>query len=88
MKKEEFNYKEIKKKALEQLRSGKSLYGKDGAFAPMLKDFIEAALESELENHLDEEERIKGNRKNGKSSKTIKCNIIKICTYTNSFAMN
>jgi len=31
----------IEKKALEQLKSGKSLFGKDGAFAPLLKGFIE-----------------------------------------------
>jgi len=33
---EEFNFEEIKTKALEQLKSGKSLLGKDGAFAPLL----------------------------------------------------
>lgn len=69
--KEQFNLEEIKKKALEQFRSGKSLYGKDGAFAPMLKSFLEAALEGELDSHLDEDERNEGNRKNGKTSKTI-----------------
>jgi putative transposase len=69
--KEQFNLEEIKKKALEQFRSGKSLYGKDGAFAPMLKSFLEAALEGELDSHLDEDERKEGNRKNGKTSKTI-----------------
>lgn len=68
---EQFNLEEIKKKALEQFRSGKSLYGKDGAFAPMLKSFLEAALEGELDSHLDEDERRAGNRKNGKTSKTI-----------------
>lgn len=68
---EQFNLEEIKKKALEQFRSGKSLYGKDGAFAPMLKSFLEAALEGELDSHLDEDERKGGNRKNGKTSKTI-----------------
>jgi putative transposase len=57
---------------LEQLRSGKSLFGKDGAFAPLLKDILEAAMEGELENHLDEEERATGNRKNGKTSKKLK----------------
>jgi putative transposase len=73
MKKEEqqFNLEEIKKKALEQFRSGKSLYSKDGAFGPMLKQFLEAALEGELDAHLDEEERSEGNRRNGKSRKTI-----------------
>ncbi len=69
--KEQFNLEEIKKKALEQFRSGKSLYGKDGAFAPMLKSFLEAALEGELDSHLDEDERKEGNRKNGKTSKTV-----------------
>jgi putative transposase len=69
--KEQFNLEEIRKKALEQFRSGKSLYGKDGAFAPMLKSFLEAALEGELDSHLDEAERKDGNRKNGKTSKTV-----------------
>ena len=69
--KEQFNLEEIRKKALEQFRSGKSLYGKDGAFAPMLKSFLEAALEGELDSHLDADERKEGNRKNGKTSKTL-----------------
>lgn len=73
MKKEEgLDYEQMKQKALEQLRSGKSLYGKDGAFAPLLKSFLDAALEAELEEHLDEEERSSGNRKNGKTSKSIR----------------
>jgi putative transposase len=70
-KEEQFNLEEIKKKALEQFRSGKSLYGKDGAFAPMFKSFLESALEGELDSHLDEDERKEGNRKNGKTSKTV-----------------
>src|SRR6202012_2669579 len=73
MKQEEsLEYEQMKKKALEQLRSGKSLYGKDGAFAPLLKSFLDAALEAELESHLDESERSSGNRKNGKSSKQVR----------------
>lgn len=71
-KEESLDYEQMKKKALEQLRSGKSLYGKDGAFAPLLKSFLDAALEAELENHLDEEERSAGNRKNGKSTKQVR----------------
>ncbi|WP_439698178.1 IS256 family transposase [Mucilaginibacter sp. AW1-7] len=69
---ESLEYEQMKKKALEQLRSGKSLYGKDGAFAPLLKSFLDAALEAELENHLDEAERSSGNRKNGKTSKDVR----------------
>lgn len=62
----------IEEKALAQLKSGKSLFGKDGAFAPLLKGFIEKALESEMEDHLDEPERIRGNKRNGRGKKTIK----------------
>ena len=68
MNKEELDYEELKKKTLSQLRTGKSLFGKDGAFAPLLKSFLEAALEEELEAQLDEEERKQGNRKNGKNN--------------------
>jgi putative transposase len=67
-----FDYEALKKKTLEQFRSGKSLFGKDGAFAPMLKEFLEAALEAELEDHLDEGQRSKGNRKNGHGTKLLK----------------
>jgi transposase-like protein len=63
---------QLQSKALEQFKSGKSLFGKDGAFAPMLKQFLEAALESEMEEHLDESERSTGNKRNGKGKKTIK----------------
>ena len=45
---------------------------KDGAFAPLLKDFLEAALQAEMEEHLDDEQRDKGNRKNGHTSKALK----------------
>lgn len=62
----------LEKKALEQFISGKSLFGKDGAFAPMLKSFIEKALDAEMEEHLDSDERSSGNKRNGKGKKTIK----------------
>lgn len=44
---------------------------KDGALAPILKHFLEAALEAEMDLHLDEEERGKGNRRNGKVTKQV-----------------
>lgn len=67
-----FDYESIKQKVKEQFRSGKSLYGKDGAFGPMLKDILESILEGEIEGHLDEEERSKGNRRNGKNRKRLR----------------
>lgn len=63
---------ELQTKAIEQFKNGTPLLGKDGAFAPMLKQFIESALEAEMSAHLDEEQREQGNKRNGKRSKTIK----------------
>ena len=68
MTQEELN--ELQKKALEQFKSGQSLFGKDGAFAPMLKQFLESALEAEMSEHLDEQKRDQGNKRNGKGKKT------------------
>jgi len=66
------DYKALQAKALAQLRSGQSLTGKDGAFAPLLKEFLESALKAEMDVHLDEQERKHGNKKNGKGVKTLK----------------
>lgn len=71
-KKTTIDYDALKNKALSQLRSGTSLYGKDGAFGPLLQEFLQAALEEELNTHLDDEQRQKGNRKNGYTSKNVK----------------
>lgn len=67
-----FDYELAKQKVKEQLRSGKSLFSKGGAFAPLLQEMLNSILEGELEAHLDDEERSLGNRKNGKGSKVLK----------------
>lgn len=72
----------FEKKALDQLLSGESLFGKDGAFAPMLKSFIEKALDAEMSVHLSEQP-IK-NKRNGKGKKTLKTNIGEISITTPS----
>jgi len=72
----------FEKKALDQLLSGKSLFGKDGAFAPMLKSFIEKALDAEMSAHLSEEP--KKNKRNGKGKKTLKTNIGEVAITTPS----
>jgi len=71
-KKEAFDYEALKKKTLEQFRSGKDLFSKGGAFAPLLKDFLEAALQAELDEHLDQEDPEQNNRKNGYNTKLLK----------------
>ncbi len=53
----------------------KVLTGKGGAFAPLFKQFLEAALQAELEEHLNSDDPDEAsNRKNGKVSKTLKTN--------------
>lgn len=58
--------------ALEQIKAGAKIDGKDGVLAPLIKQLTQAALEAELESHLSTEIR---NRKNGKSSKTMKSSV-------------
>jgi putative transposase len=72
----------FEKKALDQLLSGESLFGKDGAFAPMLKSFIEKALDAEMTAHLADQP--KKNKRNGKGKKTLKTNIGEISITTPS----
>lgn len=65
-------YQIMRDKALSQLRSGESLTGKNGAFGPLLKEFLESALDGEMSSHLDAEERSNGNKRNGRGSKRVK----------------
>ena len=69
---EPFDYQLAKQKVKEQLRSGKSLFGKEGAFAPLLQEMLNSILAGEMEGHLDEDERDSGNRKNGKNKKLLR----------------
>lgn len=57
-------------KALKALQSGKAITGKDGVLTPLIKQLTEAALEAELDSHLADD--VAPNRKNGKTSKTVK----------------
>ena len=56
--------------ALQALREGKDLTGKDGILTPLIKQLTEAAMQGELEAHLASEDT--ANRKNGSSRKTMK----------------
>ncbi len=63
---ERFDFEE----ALKAVQSGQAITGKDGVLAPLVKQLTEAALEGELDSHLAED--VTGNRRNGKSKKTVK----------------
>ncbi|CAG4989434.1 IS256 family transposase ISSde5 [Dyadobacter sp. CECT 9275] len=69
---EKTEFEQMRDKALEQLMKGQSLTGKDGVFAPLLQQFLESALESEMNTHLSDQERESGNKRNGKGSKRLK----------------
>lgn len=58
--------------ALDQLKRGKSLTGEGGAFEPIIKQFLESSLQAEMDEHLSQEERKKGNKRNGKGTKTVR----------------
>ncbi|HEY8893609.1 MAG TPA: IS256 family transposase [Niastella sp.] len=66
----DFNFKQFEQQAIEQLKSGMALEGKDGVLAPLIKRLVEASLEGELDAHLSDKDSI--NRRNGKSSKQVK----------------
>lgn len=56
--------------ALEDLKAGKPMNGKDGFLTPLIKQLTEAALTAEQEQHIADDEQ--PNRKNGYTSKTVK----------------
>ena len=59
--------------AVTDIMNGKSISGKDGVLAPLVKQLVEAALQAEVESHIAQDVFAGNkNRKNGTSSKTIK----------------
>ncbi|WP_010423078.1 IS256 family transposase [Anaerophaga thermohalophila] len=81
-KKDTPEYRAMRDLALEQLRSGQSLTSEGGVFAPIIKEFLESALSAEMDDHLSEEERCAGNKRNGKGTKNLKTNSGTICIDT------
>ena len=71
--KNSFDFEEFKNKAIADMKAGKSLVGKDGVFTPLMKEFLEAALEGEMTSHMAAclEDSESQNRRNGKSTKTV-----------------
>jgi len=65
----EFNFND----AVQDIMNGQSISGKDGVIAPLVKQLVEAALEAELESQIQNDVFYgKKNRKNGRTSKTVK----------------
>ena len=68
---ERFDYEQFKANAIEQLKAGVPLSGKDGVLAPLLENLLNSALEGEMDSHLEGVEREYGNRRNGHMSKHV-----------------
>ena len=68
-----FDFADYKKEVIAGLMSGKSLTGEEGLLKPLIANFVEGALDAELEDHL-QTERNQGisNRRNGNQSKQIR----------------
>jgi transposase-like protein len=65
-----FDFGAFEQAAIEQLKSGKSLSGKDGILTPLIKRILEQALQGEIDAHLETDQE-QPNRKNGKTSKAM-----------------
>src|SRR6476469_943281 len=75
MAKEKFDYEAFVKRAGEQLRAGKPFTGTEGVFTPLIKQILEASLEGELDEHLQESRPQAQNRRNGHKQKNIQSSL-------------
>ncbi len=77
-----FDFESFKANAIEQLKAGVPLSGKDGVLAPLLENLLNSALEGEMDSHLNDEEREMGNRRNGHMSKQVQTSMGEITINT------
>ena len=70
---EDFDYARFRQEVISGLISGKPLTGESGLLKPLIADFVQGALDEEMQDHLNNE-RAEGqdNRRNGRQSKTIR----------------
>lgn len=57
----ELDFNDLRAQILEDLKTGKPLFGKDGAFAPLLENILNSTLEGEMDAHLSDGSRQSGN---------------------------
>lgn len=68
-----FDFAQFQREAIDKLKSGQSLTGKDGILTPLIKEILESALEGEMDFHISDcKEQGQINRRNGKLKKTMK----------------
>lgn len=70
---DQFDFNQFQKDAIDKLKSGQPLGGVDGVMTPLIKQILEAALEGEMESHIDDcKDQGEINRRNGKAKKMVK----------------
>ena len=77
-----FDFEEFKAQAIEKLKAGMPLSGKDGVLTPLLENLLNSALEGEMDSHLDGVEREMGNHRNGHMSKQVQTSMGEITINT------
>jgi len=66
------NWDEFSQEAAKKIRQGQSLTGEGGIFTPLIKQIVEAALNGELDDHLQQTRETENNRRNGHTQKNLK----------------
>lgn len=69
---EDFDFETFSQQAIERLKQGEELTGKEGILTPLIKKILEQALEAELDQHLEGKDRELPNRRNGRGRKQMK----------------
>lgn len=68
-----FNFADFQKEAIARLKSGQPLTGNSGVLTPLIKQIINASLDAEMDEHLEDcEQNGEANRRNGRLPKTVK----------------
>ena len=70
---ENFDYEHFRNEVISDLIEEKPLTGESGLLQPLIADFVQGALDAEMQDHLNTD-RAEGisNRRNGRQSKTIR----------------
>ena len=69
----QFDYEQYKSQAIAGLMEGQPLTGTDGVLTPLIKEFLEAALEAELKSHIKTSKDYgEQNRRNGYMGKEVR----------------
>lgn len=69
----DFDFESYRKEVIAGLMAGAPLTGENGLLKPLIADFVQGALDAELEDHIQEEQALGiANKRNGKQSKEIR----------------